>query len=184
MVLYAQGIPALLCIITAIIDNSASPVEKLGSLYYPEIGVYNCYLRGGNAEVKISYFQSPIFIYQQSILILTIVINIILLTHVCYTACRTRHAENGLKRQHLIHQFSTFLKIFVVLGFTWISELISTGLHIEQYQQTFYARLLLDIINLFLVRQPWKFSNYLMKFYWHHFNLNNLGSADIFVTCL
>ena len=153
LVLYSQGIPAILCILTAIIDNSASSQDKLGSLYYPEIGVYSCYLRGGNAEVKISYFQSPIFIYQQSILILTMVVNIILFTHVCYTVFRTKQAENGLKRQYLIHQFSTFIKIFVVLGFTWISELISTGLHIEQYQQTFYARLFLDIINLFLVRQ-------------------------------
>ena len=94
--------------------------------------------------------STPIFIYQQSILLITMIINTLLLVHVGVRYCSTNTSQ-GEKRRELTSQVITFIRIFFILGFTWICELISTALHTEHRENTFYARLALDIINLFLV---------------------------------
>ena len=62
----------------------------------------------------------------------------------------TRSASSSSKERGRA-QFLRFVKIFCLLGFTWIAELISTALEVEHgYQETFYVRLFLDLVNLFL----------------------------------
>ena len=151
ILIYAQGVPAILCVLTAIIDSS-SPPSSDELQYYPEMGVYNCYLGSQYTPDTPSYFQTPVFIYQQSILILSMLANILLLIHVTIRYCSTPQSGQGVKRTDLAQQLSTFVKIFFILGFTWICEVITTALHVEHKETTFYHRLVLDIINLFLVR--------------------------------
>ena len=148
VLIYTQALPLTLCIITAIID--AYPVNNADLQYYPEMGVYNCYLGSQYRGDTVSYFSTPIFIYQQSILLITMIINTLLLVHVGVRYCSTNTSQ-GEKRRELTSQVITFIRIFFILGFTWICELISTALHTEHKENTFYARLALDIINLFLV---------------------------------
>merc|ERR1719471_2055706 len=51
----------------------------------------------------------------------------------------------------LLRMMIRFVKIFLVLGFTWTAEVISTALAAEHgWQETFYVGLLLDLVNLFL----------------------------------
>ena len=133
-------------------------------MYYPEMGVYNCYLGSQYSTKTPSYFKTPIFIYQHSILILTMLVNIILLVHVSIRYCSTQSvAGNGVRRTDLLQQFTTFIKIFFILGFTWICEVITTALYVEHKETTFYHRTVLDIINLFLVRSGNNITNNIFR---------------------
>ena len=152
--IYSQGLPVLLCILTAIIDNAPTAKTKAENPYYPEIGVYSCYLGSRYKLVEgTSYFQTPIFIYQQSLLLVTIVINISLMAHVCWCFYKAResYSFSGSIALETQRHLATFVKISFVLGFTWISEIVSTALHVEHPGDTFLARNFLDIVNLFLV---------------------------------
>ena len=151
---YAQSLPILLCILTAIIDNSPTIKQKIEHPYYPEIGVYSCYLGSRYKLVPgASYFQTPAFIYQQSLLLVTIIINVALMAHVCWCFYKAResYSFSGSIAQETQRHLATFVKISFVLGFTWISEIVSTVLHVEHPGDTFLARNFLDIVNLFLV---------------------------------
>lgn len=152
--IYSQGLPVLFCILTAIIDNSPTTKTKAENPYYPEIGVYSCYLGSRYKLVAgTSYFQTPIFIYQQSVLLLTIVVNVSLMAHVCwsYFKARKSYSFSGSIALETQRHLATFVKISFVLGFTWISEIVSTALHVEHEGDTFLVRNFLDIVNLFLV---------------------------------
>ena len=149
-VVYAQGLPALLCGLTALVDWSGSRQQKEQFPYYPDIGVYNCYLP---TRFAASYFLTPVFIYQQSLLLATMAVNVVLTAQVCWTtlASRKAAAASGAVSKDSSRHLAMFAKIFTVLGFTWISEIVSTALHVEHHQQTFHVRLFLDLVNLFLV---------------------------------
>ena len=75
------------------------------------------------------------------------------LAQVCWAtlASRKAAAASGAVTKDSSRHLSMFAKIFTVLGFTWISEIVSTALHVEHHQQTFHVRLFLDLVNLFLV---------------------------------
>ena len=90
----------------------------------------------------------PIFIYQQSVIIIVQLVNLLLLLH---TGIIVMSVTNPASKEGSRQQFLRFVKIFCLLGFTWIAELISTALEVEHgYQETFYVRLFLDLVNLFL----------------------------------
>jgi len=146
--IYSQGLPLLLCAFTAIIDAGGigQRAELLQS--HPEVGKYNCYLGSMKTNQPQSYFKTPEFIYQQSVLILVQVSNLVFLV---LTGLIIKSATVQNKRQAAREQFFSFVKIFFLLGFTWTAEVISTALAVEHgWEETFYVRLFLDLVNLFL----------------------------------
>ena len=85
-------------------------------------------------------------------LLVTILINVSLMAHVCWCFFKARegYSFSGSVALESQRHLATFVKIFFVLGFTWISEIVSTALHVERPADTFIARNFLDIVNLFL----------------------------------
>ena len=145
---YAQGLPLLLCAVTAIVDHSGRGLRGERLLSHPEVGKYNCYLGSSRTSQHRSYFTTPEFIYQQSVIILVQISNLVFLV---LSWLSIRSAGEQIKRGASTGHFGKFVKIFLVLGFTWIAEVISTALAVEHgWQETFYVRLFLDLVNFFL----------------------------------
>merc|ERR1712066_293703 len=87
-------------------------------------------------------------IYQQSVLILVQLPNLVFLV---LTGLSIKRASGQTKREAAREHFFSFVKIFFLLGFTWTTEVISTFLAVEHgWEETFYVRLFLDLVNLFL----------------------------------
>ena len=105
---------------------------------WPEVGKYHCYLGSQKTSQPRSYFTDPIFIYQQSVIILVQLANLGLLLH---TGIIIRSASN-ISRERGRAQFLRFVKIFCILGFTWIAELISTALEVEHGYQAEWSSLI------------------------------------------
>lgn len=147
--LYSQGLPVLLCAITALVDHSGRGLKAEDRYSYPEMGRYSCYLGSMASSQSRSYFQSPQFIYQQSVIILVQLSNLVflVLTGITVRSAGGQQDKKADKKEN----FLRFVKIFLVLGFTWTAEVISTALATEHgWQETFYVGLLLDLVNLFL----------------------------------
>merc|ERR1712154_650833 len=140
--LYSQGLPLLLCLATALIDHSGRGLRAESLLSHPEMGKYGCYLGSMLTSQPRSYFTSPEFIYQQSVLILVQISNIVFLV---LTGLTIRSAGQQEKKAAAREHFFSFVKIFLVLGFTWTADVISTALAVEHgWEETFYVRLMLD----------------------------------------
>jgi hypothetical protein len=115
---YAQGLPLIICAITAIIDatGKGKPSSKLQ--FYPEMGVYSCFLGSEKTSARKSYFSSPAFIYHQSVIILVQISNLIFLVLTGRQVCRPGDVpdnEDRNKGRNLQH-FYLFVKLFFILG--------------------------------------------------------------------
>ena len=69
--LYAQGVPLLISIITAIIDSTRDKI----TLHYPNMGKLRCFLGENKMEHPPSYFVSAKFIYNDLFMILVQLVN-------------------------------------------------------------------------------------------------------------
>ena len=68
--LYAQGVPLLINIITAIIDSTRDKITP----HYPNMGEHRCFL-GENKMAHPNYFRSSKFIYNDVFLVLVQFVN-------------------------------------------------------------------------------------------------------------
>jgi hypothetical protein len=145
--LYAQGLPLVLCCLTAGIDAAGKGKPKSELMFYPEMGVYSCFLGSQRTSEHGSYFTSPVFLYYQSVLIMVQICNLVLLI---LTWVHLHQNQQGSTKESRSHNFYLFFKLFFILGFHWSAEFLSTAVATEHgWQQTFYVRLILDLVNLF-----------------------------------
>ena len=78
--MYAQGMPLLITVITAIIDATAPRDGNAeNSLHYPNMGVYSCNLGAVKTSEVQSYFGRPEFIYFQVFIMILQIFNMIFL---------------------------------------------------------------------------------------------------------
>ena len=94
--LYAQGAPAIICAITAIVDATRQGTATK-SVHHPNMGVFRCFL--GAAKNDQSYLTSPRFIYSDVFIILIQLVNIYFLSSVIVVLYRGW--ENQAKLLHL-----------------------------------------------------------------------------------
>ena len=94
--LYAQGVPALICVITAIVDATKQGTAT-ASVHHPNMGVFRCFL--GASKNDQSYLTSPRFIYSDMFIILIQLVNIYFLSSVIIVLYRGW--ENQAKLLHL-----------------------------------------------------------------------------------
>ena len=78
--LYAQGMPLLITVITAIVDATAPRDGNAeNSLHYPNMGVYSCFLGAVKTPEEQSYFGQPEFLYFQVFIMILQIANMIFL---------------------------------------------------------------------------------------------------------
>jgi len=146
--IYSQGNPLLICALTAIID-ATGPELQSNRLTRPNMGVYRCFLGAEYTQPARSYFVQPDFIYFHSVIILLQVSNLVLLG---LTIAHLMKAPDGAgtKRQNIKTNIGRFFKLFIILGFYWTGDILSTALGLEYGQEkTCGFRIFADLTGLF-----------------------------------
>jgi len=144
-VAYAQGIPFIICCVTAIVDASGKGKPNGSLQLYPEMGVYSCFLGSQKTSSDVSYFSTPVFIYYHSVVLLLVLVNLLLLLLTMWALLKVPENKESKRKNFLI-----FLKLFFILGFLWIADLITAAIAAEHgFDKTFHVRLFLDLVNLF-----------------------------------
>jgi len=146
--LYAQGLPFLVCALTAIID-ATGPAKQSDRVTRPNMGVYRCFLGAEYRRPARSYFVQPDFIYFHSVIILLQVSNLVLLGLTVAHLMISRDG-GGTRRQNIVTNFGRFAKLFIILGFYWTGDILSTALALEYGQEkTCGFRIFADLTGLF-----------------------------------
>ena len=76
---YAQGVPLLIVIITAIVDSQAPDIESGGDTrYFPNMGIFGCFVGYSPTvlEERAYFVQTPEFIYFYVYLVIIQIANI------------------------------------------------------------------------------------------------------------
>jgi hypothetical protein len=157
--LYAQGVPLLINIITAIIDSTRDRITP----HYPNMGELRCFL--GESKMKHpNYFKSAKFIYNDIFLFLVQFVNGFFLISIGKVLRRgwNDQAERlklmGEEKAGFQEKFfkaasngTIVLRIFVILGVPWVFELISTVIsHYHDECQPTSVRVIVFITDLFV----------------------------------
>jgi len=146
--IYAQGLPFLICAITAVID-ATGPAPQSERLTRPNMGVYRCFLGAQYTQPTRSYFVQPDFIYFHSVIILLQVSNLVLLALTIAHLVRGPDG-GGTKRENIKSNIWRFIKLFIILGFYWTGDILSTALALEYGQEgTCGIRIFADLTGLF-----------------------------------
>lgn len=146
-ILYAQGLPLLITVVTIIMDNQEPGPGKI----LPNMGVYQCFPGEMAKSDPGSFFKTPEFLYFYLIIAILIIINLIcfivtganLVSHWSKAKAMKKSKNNNTPFEHA----KILGSLFVIMGGPWMFEVIS-----EYVKQTspgaFNARLALDIITL------------------------------------
>jgi len=146
--IYSQGLPLLVCALTAIID-ATGPRMQSDRLTRPNMGVYRCFLGAEYRHPARSYFVQPDFIYFHSVIILLQVSNLVLLG-LTIAHLMTARDGGGTRRQNIVTNIARFAKFFIILGFYWTGDILSTALALEYGQkETCGFRIFADLTGLF-----------------------------------
>jgi len=146
--LYAQGLPTLLTIVTALLDE-AGPCD----ITRPNMGTFKCFL-GTEYGAVDSFFKSASFLYFYLIVGILIIVNIIcfLITGIslCLHWRNMTHVNSSSTSDGIRNQFRIVLKLFIIMGIPWICDFLSTWVefNLGGFDNSFAIRLCLDIINL------------------------------------
>lgn len=145
-ILYAQGVPLLISLVTALLDTYGSCDSIL-----PNMGKYNCFV-GAEFNPNTLFIFTPEFVYFYLIISIIVVINLICFIITAYfltahwSTVRTMTTSSG---DNLWVHIMVVLKIFLIMGIPWILDVISAAIaHKVGVGKSFEARLTLDILNL------------------------------------
>jgi len=153
MIIYAQGFPLLICIITAIVDavRVGQNLSSSDSHYFPEMGEYVCYLGYASAgHTRPSYFSTPEFIYVQVYQLLIIISNIAMFVKTALYIVKTRNeARNmGAQQNQNKENFLILAKLFVYMVCVWILEIVTSAIAAEKgIDESCVVRFILDFPN-------------------------------------
>jgi len=173
-VLYAQGLPFVICSITAIVD-SLKPQDEC--LYFPNMGVFRCFFGDKLSEPRRSYFVSARFLYFDIFLLLVQLANIFFICSILFvlnkgwrTQTQTNNISFGFFEEESLpqtlsapdarkfkdrytkrkQQAFSVIRLFVILGLPWLCELLSAFLETEYgYEKTKEVTFVADLFTLF-----------------------------------
>ncbi|XP_023325815.1 probable G-protein coupled receptor Mth-like 6 [Eurytemora carolleeae] len=148
-IIYAQGLPAVICVLTYIIDLFV-PEEGPNRAYFPEMGVYSCYLGSERTAVRPHYFLSPEFLYVQGFQLLLLLINLtwFIRAAMFIVKNRTTVGESDVNKQK--ENYVIVLKLFIHMCSLWICEIITSAIAVEYgVIETCKLRFVLDSPNAF-----------------------------------
>jgi len=154
LLIYAQGMPLLICIITAIVDEVRKFKQYPGSdaHYFPEMGLYSCYLGYENIGPRPSYFTTPEFLYVQMYQLIILVTNLVMFVKTTVYIVMTRQEARTLSDHEHYHKenFLILIKLFVYMFCVWILEIVTSAIAAEHgINATCPIRFVLDITNAF-----------------------------------
>jgi len=113
------------------------------------MGIYRCFLGAQYTQPARSYFVQPDFIYFHSVIILLQVSNLLLLALTIAHLVRGPDG-GGTKRENIKSNIWRFIKLFIILGFYWTGDILSTALALEYGQEgTCGIRIFADLTGLF-----------------------------------
>eukprot|EP00092_Neocalanus_flemingeri_P025427 GFUD01027567.1.p1 GENE.GFUD01027567.1~~GFUD01027567.1.p1 ORF type:complete len:696 (+),score=127.09 GFUD01027567.1:159-2090(+) len=162
--LYAQGMPLLICSLTAIVDAFSS-ANYQQNLHYPEMGVYSCFLGSQRTGGRVTYFERPEFIYFGSFIIVILTGNAIFLSLTINKFVENWKNQEELRKiqerdsagttwfdrfQRLKEQMRIVLRLqglFAILSIPWLFEIIYYGMA-NDFQVSFTVNLMTDVWNL------------------------------------
>ena len=133
--------------------TNADPVFSR-DISYPEMALYpgSCYLGYEKASGRPNYFITPEFIYVQSFQLFIIATNFIMFVLVIKTlVTRTRaKTANENKYTEALKEFKVMLKLYFVMVFLWMFEIITSGIAADHgIIETCQQRFVLDLPNAF-----------------------------------
>ena len=114
--LYAQGMPLLICVLTAIVD-SLRPGGQI-TLHFPNMGIYSCFI-GESEQVYHHYFGSARFIYFDLFMLLILLSNTFFLGSVCsalWKGWKNQQVLGGPAQTQRSDQAAIVIRLFIILG--------------------------------------------------------------------
>jgi len=145
-ILYAQGVPALITLFTALMDLYGSCDGIL-----PNMGQFTCFL-GSEYDSTVPFVRLPEFVYYYSIVTLIMTVNAIcfLITGFYLTShwVTVRSMQRSCSQDVWNHAL-VVSKLFLIMGIPWIFDVISANVeHNDDSFESNGARYALDILNL------------------------------------
>jgi G protein-coupled receptor Mth (Methuselah protein) len=139
--LYAFGVPLMIISLIFLIDST----EFIPKDYRPEIGIFRCYIKSSKLVESI-YVYIPI----STILIVNIVLYSITALTIYRVKKETAVIRSGDNQRHAKvesdkDKFMLYLRLFIVMGASWIMESISVLF--DQVEYIFYATDFLNCIQ-------------------------------------
>jgi len=148
-ILYAQGIPVIITIVTLIMDNLGRD-----DLIVPIMGQYSCFLdKDYDPEDLPPFYKTPIFLYFYLFISIVMTANLI-----CFLVTvgnlvshwmQMKEMEQSQNNNGPLTQFRIIASLFFIMGIPWLLEISSAAVE-HQYgrQNSFSVRLTLDILSL------------------------------------
>ena len=99
--IYAQGLPFVVCIITAIVDACREGrKDEMGlkaAPHFPNMGVLRCFV-GEQEDDKTNYFASPKFLYHDMFMVFIHMINLYFYGCICVFLCKGWENQASIRR--------------------------------------------------------------------------------------
>jgi hypothetical protein len=145
-ILYAQGIPLVITVITLIMDR-----QRPNGAILPNMGQFSCFLGSEYSKVPEAFYKTPVFLYFYLAISVIIVINVICLAitggHIINHWTQMKEMQKNGLSQGVVAQARILGNLFVIMGIPWIFEIISAYLG-HAFPGTYKLRVALDIVNL------------------------------------
>ena len=110
--IYAQGLPFIVCIITAIVDACREGrKDEMGlkaAPHFPNMGVLRCFV-GEQEDYKKNYFASPKFLYHDMFMVIIQMFNLYFYGSICVGLCKGWENQDSIRR---MKGFASFLTNF------------------------------------------------------------------------
>merc|ERR1719282_2222921 len=119
IILYGQGIPILLTIILALIDNYGACD---GGIILPNIAKYNCFI-GANDTNRL-FLQTPKFLYFYLIVLILVIINIICFIHTGVFLTKQHADAKSIKETKMMKHLKLIMSLFFIMGVPWLIEIV------------------------------------------------------------
>lgn len=145
-IIYAQGFPAMITLVTMLMDFYGSCDSIL-----PNMGQFTCFL-GSEYDPTVPFAKLPEFVYYYSIVTVIMVVNVIcfsitgfyLISHWVTVRTMQRSSSQDVWTHTLVVS-----KLFLIMGIPWIFDVISAAVeHDDPSFESNGARYALDILNL------------------------------------
>jgi len=145
-IIYAQGVPTFVTIVTFLADLYGSCDSIL-----PNMGRFTCFL-GSEFDQHARFVDKPSFVYYYSIICYVMILNVLCFCITGYYLIShwvtVRNMQRNSKQNVWTHAL-VVSKLFLIMGIPWIFDVISAAVeHRYGNGESFGARLSLDILNL------------------------------------
>jgi len=146
-ILYCQGVPLSITIITLLIDSFGSC-----DMTRPNMGYFTCFL-GSEYEWDKTFADTPQFLYFYLIISILLLFNIGCFMVIAYSLAshwstiKTMQTSDG---NRILTLLRSLVSLFIIMGIPFTFDIISSAIEYELGRgDTFEFRVVLDILNLF-----------------------------------